>query len=224
LAYAESVMLSASIGCLYALLRQRWLLAGVAGALGTAARPNGAVLAGCCLWAAAVAVRRRGQWRPLVAPALASSGILGYFGWLWARTGEPTAWFMVQRGGWGERVDFGAATLDRTLRALNLAEPDPSPSMLVALAAIGFVAVAGYLLWHWRPPATFGLYTAGVLGLSLASRTLGPRPRFVYTAFPLLVAVARAVSGWRYLLVLGASTVGLVALTVVYTTTRLTVP
>jgi hypothetical protein len=131
---------------------------------------------------------------------------------------------MVQRGGWGEGVDFGAATLRRTLWALGVGGAEPPSSALIATAALGFAVVAGVLLWRWRPPAILGVYTVGVLGLSLVSRTLGPRPRFVFTAFPLLVAVARALRGWRYLAVLAGSTVGLVLLTSVYTTTRLAVP
>ncbi|MDQ3974222.1 MAG: hypothetical protein M3276_07795, partial [Actinomycetota bacterium] len=125
-------------------------------------------------------------------PALAPLELLGFFGYLWAHTGQPAAWLLVQRHGWGERVDFGY----RTLREVAIAVRDPANApVVVAVAGLAFVAVAAVLLWRWRPPAELVVYAVGVIVLALLSRRLQARPRFILTAFPLIVAVARPLGG-----------------------------
>ncbi|HWB71032.1 MAG TPA: glycosyltransferase family 39 protein [Egibacteraceae bacterium] len=192
LAYAEGLMLTLAITCLLALLARRWLAAGLAAAVATASRPNAVVLVACCAWAAVAAYRRDRDLRALAAPALAPLGLLGFFGYLWAHTGQPAAWLLVQRHGWGERVDFGY----RTLREVAIAVRDPANApVVVAVAGLAFVAVAAVLLWRWRPPAELVVYAVGVIVLALLSRRLQARPRFILTAFPLIVAVARPLGG-----------------------------
>ncbi len=69
--YSEGTFLALAAGCLLALHRRQWLVAGLAAAAAGATRPTGLVLALCCAWAAVVALRRRREWLALVAPALA---------------------------------------------------------------------------------------------------------------------------------------------------------
>lgn len=230
--YSEPVMLAFAAACLLALLARRWAAGGVLAALAGAARPNGIVLAACCAWAAVTATRNRDgggsnragrDWRPLLAPAIAPLGPLGYLGWLWARTGDPTIWLQVQRQGWGERIDFGRRTVAEVgIVAGDL--PSAQPTMLLQVLGLAFVAVAAVALWRWRPPAVLVVYTVGILASTLLSFTLGARPRFVLTAFPLVAAVAWAVRG-RGFAVLLAGAAGLSALlAIVYTVPGLAVP
>ncbi|MGH2875164.1 MAG: mannosyltransferase family protein, partial [Solirubrobacteraceae bacterium] len=76
--YSEGLLLPLAAGCLYALERRRWLLAGVLAGLGTAVQPVGLVLGPVCLLAALLEIRRRGinrdGLRSLVAPALSVTG------------------------------------------------------------------------------------------------------------------------------------------------------
>src|SRR5438128_829027 len=65
LAYSEALMLALAIGCLLALLKERWVTAGVLGAFATATRPNAVALVAACAWAAGTAIWRRRQWRAL---------------------------------------------------------------------------------------------------------------------------------------------------------------
>ncbi len=62
-------------------------------------------------------------------------------------------------------------------------------------------------------------YTAVVLVLMLLPATVTARPRFLYTAFPLIFPVARALrdddDGW-WPVVLGVMATGLVAVTGIY--------
>lgn len=216
MAYAEAMMLTFAVACLWALLARRWLTAGVAGALATATRPNAVVLWLCCLWAAAAAIRRDRDWRAVLAPLLAPLGILGHLGLLWARTGEPLAWFIIQRQGWNEPFDFGWRLARRFGRLVGLAPPPADIGAFMVPAGVVFVIVAGVVLWRWRPPAELTIYTVGIVALAAIPPELGPRPRFVFTAFPLIVALAWAARGWVYQLLVVTSAALLPTFMVLY--------
>ncbi|MDQ3974691.1 MAG: hypothetical protein M3276_10265, partial [Actinomycetota bacterium] len=79
------------------------------------------------------------------------------------------------------------------------------------VAVVAFVA-----LWRWRPPAVLTVYSVGIVALAAIPPELGTRPRFVFTAFPLIVALARATRGWAYQLLLATSAALLPALMVIY--------
>lgn len=223
MAYAESLMLVLALGCLLALRVRRWVIAGAAAGLATLSRPNAVALVAACLWEAAVALRRdrsgsadggrASPWRTLAAPLLAPAGFLGFMGFLWARTGRPDAWLFVQRLAWQERFDFGLNTARKALAAVTR----PGPNVVLATLGLLFVVLAALLLWRWRPPAYLVVYSAAVVALAVLSRTLGARPRFVLTAFPLVVAVARASRGGVHAAVTAAFAAGLAALSVLYT-------
>lgn len=76
--YSEALMLSFSAGCLLALLRRRWVLAGLLSALATATRPNAVALCLACAWAAFAAIRERREWRAVVAPLVSPLGLAAF--------------------------------------------------------------------------------------------------------------------------------------------------
>jgi hypothetical protein len=214
IAYAEALMLCLAVACLLALQDRRWVLAGIAAALATATRPNAIALVAACGWAVVVAVRRRREWASLVAPALAPLGAVAFHAYLWWRTGQLDAWNLIQRNGWDEQVDLGARNLDRLGTLARWDAPDAG-TVLIGLGAVT-VVVACWALWRWRPPGELVLYAAGVVGLALVAQTLGPRPRFVFTAIPLVWALAVWLSGEWFRLLTLASTGGLAVLSVLY--------
>jgi hypothetical protein len=216
-AYTETMLLALAIPCLGALLDRRWLLAGMLAAVATTTRPNAVVLIGCCAWTAGWAVLRRREWRALVAPALAPLGILGYFTFLWRRTGEPLTWFIVQREGWNERLDFGAGSVDAVLRAIGVGAQPAGPGEWQLVAGALTVLGGGWLLWRWRPPAELVIYTVGIIGLAVLSENLGPRPRFIVTAFPLIVALAHGLAGRRFTVLIATSAGLVIPLVFLYT-------
>ena len=187
LVYAEALMITLAAATLLALLRQRWLLAGVLGALATATRPNGTAVAVACAWAAGVAIWQRREWRSLVAPAIAPIGIAGFFAFLWWHTGEPLIWFRVEADGWGERVDFGRNNLGVALAFARA--PLGHPNRLVLGLSLLFLVVTVALLVRARLPGIVNAYTAATLALVLTSH-INARPRFVFVAFPLVIALA----------------------------------
>ena len=185
--YSDGALVCAALACLLLLSRRRWLLAGLAGAVCTASRPNGVVIVVCCLWAAGMAIRQRREWRALIAPALAPLGVVGYFLYLWRHTGHAWSWFVAEHEGWHDELapfTFG----DRMRYLWEHQYSDKAGYALLAGAVFALIALV--LLIRDRPPATLMIWTVGVLFLAFASYVLGPRPRFVMTAFPLFIAVA----------------------------------
>ena len=229
LIYSEGVMLVAVAGCLLALTQRRWVLAGLLGAAASAARPNGLAAAAACAIAALLALRDDRDWGALVAPILAPLGFLAYMAWLSVNTGSPTIWFRVQREGWGEGIDWGRTTfaeiqwwiphLWQDLNFLNI------PFIVhLRLAGLVVLVLALIAMIRWRPPAILWGYTLAVLAPSLLSQTLGARPRFLFTAFPLIVAIAWWARGVWFSAVLACSAVLLALTTIIYTTPGVVAP
>ena len=216
-AYSEAILLTLAALCFLALHRHMWLVAGVLAALGTAARPNGIALVAACAVASLIAIKDNREWKSLIAPALSPLGFIGFMAFLRHHTGENWAWFRVQREAWKEGTSFGATAVERTFDFfLN---PASSPTTLLTAASM-FALIAGLVaLWKHRIPVMYIAYSAVVIALMLLPATVTARPRFLFTAFPLLIPAARLLRDdeekWWPIVVLLMAT-GLVAVTGMY--------
>jgi hypothetical protein len=208
--YSESLMIALAAACLLALHRERWVVAGVAAALATATRPTAVALVAACVWAAAVAVHRRRDWRSLTAPLLAPVGGVAFLGYLRWHTGESGVWFRVQREGWNQTFDFGVNTA-KVLWNFVL-EPFGDARRLESMVLLGFalVALAVFLSRRWPGPVT--VYTLVVVGLSVGTTIDIVRPRALLTAFPLFIGMARPARRAEWLATLAVFAAGLVLL------------
>jgi hypothetical protein len=215
--YTESLMISAVLACLLALLDRRWLLAGICAAVASGTRPNGIIVGLACAWAAFEAIRNDRDWRALVAPLLAPVGIIASLVYIGARSGERLAWFRVQREAWHERIDFGEEVVDRLWEVIE--HPLEDTYALVTTLGLLFTIAALVLLIRMRPPAILVVYTIGMVLLTVVSETLGLRPRFVLTAFPLLIAVAHHVRAESFSTLVATSGAGLAAIVAITVTT-----
>jgi hypothetical protein len=193
--YSEPLMLALALGCLLALHSRRWLVAGVLAGLCTASRPNALALVLACAWAAAVAIKQRREWRSLVAPLLAPTGFIAFQAFVWVRTGAIDSWWRTQNQGWGEKLS-ASATWDRFEAAIR--QPLGDVNLTLAVAGTLVVAVLLVCLWKAKLPGPVVVYALGIVVLALLSKTLGARPRFVFTAFPLIVAPARFLRGTAF--------------------------
>jgi hypothetical protein len=227
-AYSEAALIVLAAACLWLLLDERWLLAGLAAALATATRPNGVALIAACAVAAGLAIKRSRDWMSLIAVLLAPIGFLGFQWYIDDVTGERGAWFRVQREAWSEGTSFGVTAITNTFGFLG----SPLDSPTDALTALTMVAMVGMLYCLWKRPLPWSMtaYCVVVLALMLVPETVTARPRFLFTAFPLFISVAawwpepdddpdhhRASwdrAGWDLMLVLGGA--GLAALTGLY--------
>jgi 4-amino-4-deoxy-L-arabinose transferase-like glycosyltransferase len=220
LIYAEGVLITAAALCLLFLLRERWLAAGVAGALATAARPNGIAVVAACAVAAVVAVRRRGEWRALLAPALAPVGMLGYFGFLWARTGDAGYWYDVQQRFWGNYFDFGADAVRWVWAFLRDPFKDPGPT-IIFFSCLYIVAAVAFL-WKARLPLPLTVFAGVVFFITIGSAKSFVLPRFCFTAFPALIAIAVRVRGPTHHSLVGAFAILMAVMMLVSTVLFLT--
>jgi Gpi18-like mannosyltransferase len=215
-AYSEALLIAVSAGCLLALRRERWWLAGVLAAIGTATRPNGVALCAACAVAAFIAIRKRRDWWSLVAPALSPIGLITFQVYLRQRTGE-WAWARVQREAWHEGTSFGLTALRNTFKAF--AHPLASPTQIVTAVSFLFMLFLIWVLWKRRLPWPQMAYIATIWALMILPSTVTARPRFLYTAFPAFIALAAwwpedHDDGWTATVAMGAA--GLVALTGLY--------
>ena len=185
------VVLAAS--CLLLLARHRWTAAGLVAMAATATRPNALGLVAAAAVASFLAVRRDRDLRSLVAPALAPLGVLGYWGFLWWHTGRPDAWFVVQERFWHQQLDFG---IEFAYIVTGFSELVHDHTYLVMWAGFLWLALAAWAAWRGaRIPAVPATYTLVLLGQMLAYSGVGPRPRFLLAAFPLVWLVVQALRG-----------------------------
>lgn len=219
-AYSEALMLALAGACLLMLLQHEWTAAGVFAALATATRPNGVTLVVACAVAAFLAIRERRDWNSLIAVAVAPLGFVVFQVWLGQRTGEPGVWFRVQREAWGEGASFGWTAVRNTIEAIG--QPMTSPTdTITALSVVATVTLV-WMSWRARLPWVLHAYAWTILALMLVPATVTARPRFLYTAFPLLIGAAQWYEARRdrdetvWPLAMAACGAGLAALTGLY--------
>ena len=233
--YAEGLMLALAAGCILALQKRRWVLAGSLAGIATATEPQAFVLIVVCMVSAAVELHRRGLTDPaalrsLIAPALSAVGGVAFAAFLWIWTGSPFASFIAQHDGWSERTDLWAiAHLFNTLRAqvsLNhFNHPTIDLNLAVGFAgALVLIVLLVLVVRNRREMSVEAIvWTLGVSWLALTSEYTPPNPRLLITAFPAVIVLARYVHGRWFTLLLcfnGVLLAGLSALTFVGPTLR----
>jgi hypothetical protein len=216
--YAEAALIVCAAACLLFLQRERWVLAGVAAAIGTATRPNGLAILAACVVAAAIAIYKRRQWGSLISVAIAPLGVLAYHAYLRVHTGEWGAWNRAQREAWNEGWSWGATAIRFTWRflenPLGTAYGATYLHTAIALALLGFGLFCSIRV---RLPWPMLAYVAVVAALMVGPDTVSARPRFLFTAFPLLVGIAawwprQPREAWEGLIVVSAGSLAAAAM------------
>ncbi len=198
MAYSESLFTALAAWSLYAVLRERWVTAGLLAALAGLTRPVGmAVVA--ALWVAAVLVvvrERRAPWRMVLGALLAPLGAAGYVLWVGQKTDGGLFGYLDVQKQWGNGFDFGYAFA----RFVG----DKFTSLPSALAGIGLIVGVALVIWLYvagvrqKQPVPLLVYTGIVLALALcASGYFGSKPRLLMPAFPLLLPLAVALGRLR---------------------------
>jgi hypothetical protein len=212
LVYAEGIIITLVAGTLLALLRRRWMVAGVLAAVATATAPVALAVGVSCAWAAWRAIRRDRAWSALAAPLLAPMGFVAYQVWLWWHTGDLLAWRQTEDGGWNSYV---SAAYPVHIITSFLGHPlGSTASINIVFAGIVITAVCVVVALRGHLPTPVLLYALSVAVLALLTRPVGPRPRFIMLAFPLVAAVGTRLRGKPYIAVVSVSTILLVALTI----------
>ncbi|MGW8355368.1 hypothetical protein [Streptomyces wedmorensis] len=192
MAYTETLFTALAAWSLYAVLRGRWIVAGVLCAAAGLTRPTAAALIAAVGIAAVVTVVRERRVSPrMVAGVLvAPLGWLAYIAYVGVREKSPTAYFDVQAA-WGNSIDGGVA-LARFIAGLPWAA---ALGLCAALALLGWLVV---LCVRQGQPLPLLVYTIGVVFVSLVGAAyFGSRPRLMMPAFGLLLPPAVALGRVR---------------------------
>ncbi|WP_327374413.1 mannosyltransferase family protein [Streptomyces sp. NBC_01216] len=187
MAYTETLFTAFAAWSVLAVLRGRWVLAGVLCLCAGLTRPTAvALIAAIGITALVTVVReRRLPVRMAAGVCLAPLGWLGYIVYVAVRQGSATAYFDVQAA-WGNSVDGGVA-LARFIAGL------PLPAALGLCAALALLGGLVALCVRQRQPLPLLVYTIGVVVVSLVGAAyFGSRPRLMMPAFGLLLPAAVA--------------------------------
>lgn len=212
--YSEGLLLSLAAGCLWALERRRWVLAGALAGFGSALQPVGLMLPVVCGVGALLELYRcRGRWRDarsaLIAPALSVTGAVCFMVFLWIWTGNPLANYLAQHHGWSETTDL-LALVHTAIRMAPAFDPSHfnSPTInlnwVIGLIGAGILVTELVLLWRSRRSvsAVALVWTLGITFLAFTSEYVPPNPRLLITAFPALMVLGRYLEGkWFAVLV-----------------------
>lgn len=204
--YSEGLLIPLAAGCMLALSRRRWFVAGALAGLATAIGPDALSLVALCAAASLLQLWRYG-WRDgearrsLAAPLLAPAGIIGFALFLKMWTGSAMASFTAQAKGWHESTTLVAipALLAKIVGELG------SPAHLAAVnlnnvvGLLGTMFLAVGLWWLWRErfsvPVEIWVFVAAMTFLMVTSAHVPPNPRLLITAFPLVLIYAKELRG-----------------------------
>ena len=233
--YAEGIAIPLAAGCILALERRRWVLAGALAALATASEPEAVVLVAVCAAAAlrqihAARSDRRRALPSLAAPVLSLSGLLAVGAFFWAWAGSPVATFTTQHYGWNERTDALALVhlVTRFAAQVSFAHfnhPTINLNLPVGIIGAVFLAVGLWLLARSKRRISLeaAVWTLGISFLAITSEYVPPNPRLLITAFPAVLVFAYRLRGAAWTIFISANAVllaGLSALTFVGITLR----
>jgi hypothetical protein len=215
--YSEALLMPLAAGCLWALERRRWVLAGILAGFGSAVQPVGLMLPVVCAAAALLELYRcrghlRDARRALIAPVLSVTGAVCFMIFLWIWTGNPFANYIAQHHGWSEKTDFLALVhvATRMAPALNPSHFNtPTVNLNLVFGLIGAVVLIAelYLLWRSRREvsAVAIVWTLGITFFAFTSEYVPPNPRMLITAFPALMVVGRYVQGKWFAIIVFAN-------------------
>ncbi|WP_307784585.1 glycosyltransferase family 39 protein [Actinoplanes xinjiangensis] len=192
-AYTESLFTALAAWALYAVLKERWLIAGLLAGVSGLSRPTATALIGTVGLAALVAVfSRRGGWRPYAAMALAPAGLLAYFAFASARLGGFDRYTSIHDNTFGARWDYGENTWNMSTDILIGVDGDNADKpirVLSLLILFGFVVMFALLIP--RAPWQLTVFAGAMLVLATLSHThMSMAGRHLLPAFPVLLIPA----------------------------------
>jgi hypothetical protein len=189
-AYSEALFLLLAAVSMLAWHRHRYIIAGLLAAGATASRPNAIALVAAYAIGSLLLLRSQRNWKSLLTPLLAPLGLIGVQAYIAWRANERGVWFRVQSEAWGEGFSFGGTAVRRV--AKFFVNPLSSPSNLITVLALLSLIIGIAALFRSRLPTYAVVYVAAISFMMILPETVTARPRFVYSAFPLIVAVAAA--------------------------------
>jgi hypothetical protein len=197
--YTESLFLFLTVASFYHMRREDWVVAGAYGALASATRVTGVLLAvpfAYEYFAARGFSLRRADWK-MAGLALIPAGLLAFMLYLYAATGDALA-FTHSQVGWQKvfTLRLWAGMLE-SVRQILVVQPQASffQAHNVLNLGIGLLFLAGSVYAARRLPRSYGLYLLAFWLVTLTSPALAggyPVPlisldRYVLALFPVFM-------------------------------------
>ncbi|MFC4070409.1 glycosyltransferase family 39 protein [Actinoplanes subglobosus] len=192
-AFTESLFTALAAWALYAVLKERWLIAGALAGVSGLSRPTATALIGAVGLAALVAVvTRRGGWRPYAAIVLAPAGLLAYFAFASSRLGSFEKYTSIHDSTFGAWIDYGENTWNMSTDILLGVDGDNADKPIRVLSLIMLVAfLVMFALLVPRAPWQLTVFAAAMLGLAILSHThMSMAGRHLLPTFPVLLVPA----------------------------------
>jgi hypothetical protein len=216
--YTESTFLMFLAAGFYYARNKNWVLAGLAGALASATRPQGVLIAVFifmeAIWQQGVRFVPRPwsiraqidvfkkdvmelpkAWKGILASIISTTGLLAYMGYLYFKFGDPFQFLRIQSE-WGRSVGFNwLPTLIQ--RMINIyrwsgnifsGEIYEINLLMDTLFTIAFIPLVIIVLLKFRP--SFGLFTLFSFILPLTSASTLSMQRFVLVLIPCYLILA----------------------------------
>lgn len=188
--YTESLFLMLALSAVFAARKQRWLLAGVFGALTCLTRANGLVLmpvlvveAGHQYW-----TTRRWRWQWLCIGLVG----LGFGGYLLLNkhvTGDPFAFTSLMRQFFSKSLSSPLTGIDNAIGSMSR---DPSEAEMIGTQEVLFIAlgfVCTIVSWLKLRPA-YSVWMTGNWLLFVCVSFVLSVPRYTLTMFPIFILFA----------------------------------
>jgi hypothetical protein len=183
----ESLFLLLTVASFYAAKRERWLAAGLLGALASATRSTGVLLLpalAILYWEMYRTLRPRWNFLPLL---LIPTGLLSFMLFLRATTGNALA-FKDILVTWGRKPTFFLFTLLEYVRDPLLLAVSWDFRLVNFLAATCAI-ICGIVLLRWRK-WSLAAYTLASLFVTLSSGLLQSQARYAMVLFPAFLVLA----------------------------------
>jgi hypothetical protein len=195
--YSEGLFTALCAWSLYAVLRRRWVTAGVVCLLAGLTRATAIVVVAIVIVAAVVAVvRGMDRWRAAIGALLAPIGVFGYWAWVADALGRWDGWFYMQHHGWYAHWDGGRTAWHTFVHRVLL---HATWFEFYEVTAVAIAAVVLLLLLALQEhPWPLVAYAAGILVIALGTaHYYHSKARFILPAFSLLLPVASALGRAR---------------------------
>lgn len=195
MAYPTALLVGLAAWGLVAILENRWWIAGSCACAAGYASPMGAPLVLVTIAAAGAAWwRRQARASAVFAAIISPAGLVGYLAWVGATTRQPGGFLAITHAGWGNRIDFGQATLHWIVDTLGA----ETAGFMVITALLIIVSIGLLVSTIRRLALQVWVYALFSLALAFGSGGLTQdRVRLLLSAFPLLLPAAASLGRAR---------------------------
>jgi len=207
--YTESLFLALTLGCFVAARTNRWMLAGVIGALAGLSRINGLILIPALAVEACLQYSRTRRWqRGWLWIAFVALGFGGYLLLNYNVGGNPLLFMTLAQEHWAKSLAWPWTGIEGTLNTAWGGGPVADGLMIGAYEFLFIVFGFACTIWCWlRLRASYSVWMTFNWLLFTSVGFVLCVPRFTLVMFPIYILLARATEArpvWRVAVPIGS--------------------